>query len=130
MAIVAQFAGSVTAILLAWLTSLGYWALVAQTWASASVSLILLWLTCPWRPSLARNWRTIGPAVRFGAHLTGFGIVNYFHRQFDNVLIGWRWGSADLGFYTRAYALLTLPFIFHKRPDRFCCRAGAEPSAA
>ena len=30
-------------------------------------------------------------------------------RSFDNILIGWRWGAVELGFYARAYNLLTLP---------------------
>jgi PST family polysaccharide transporter len=95
--------------LIAWRTDLGYWALVVQAWVGAALTLTLLWSACPWRPSRVRDWSRARPALRFGLHLTGFQLLNYCNRQSDNVLIGWRWGAAELGQYTRAYALLMLP---------------------
>jgi O-antigen/teichoic acid export membrane protein len=47
--------------------------------------------------------------LAFGAHLTGFNMINYFGRNLDNILIGWRWGSVSLGLYSKAYSLLLLP---------------------
>ena len=47
--------------------------------------------------------------LHFGLNLTGFGLVNFFHRQFDNILIGWKYGPAELGQYNRAYQLMMLP---------------------
>src|SRR5207237_344463 len=107
--IVAQLAGALVGILLAWRTDLGYWALVGQAWVITTLSLVLVWVTCPWRPSIITQWGKVRPAIDFGLNLTGFNLVNYFHRQFDNVLVGWRWGPGEVGFYTRAYALLTMP---------------------
>lgn len=114
--ILAQSAGGLTAILLAWRTEAGYWALVAQLCTTALVSTSLFWVFCPWRPDLRPRWREAGSALDFGLHLTGFNFVNYFHRQFDNVLIGWRWGPTELGQYTRAYMLLTLPLTLVSAP--------------
>ena len=47
--------------------------------------------------------------LAFGGNLTGFGVVNYFARNLDNLLIGRFWGPAQLGLYARAYQLLLLP---------------------
>jgi PST family polysaccharide transporter len=47
--------------------------------------------------------------LTFGGHITGFNIVNYFARSFDNILIGRVWGSGPLGLYSKAYGLLMLP---------------------
>ncbi len=47
--------------------------------------------------------------LSFGGHITGFTVLNYFTRNFDNILIGRVLGSAPLGIYSRAYALLMLP---------------------
>jgi PST family polysaccharide transporter len=107
--ILAQVVGFVAGLLLAWRTDLGYWAIVGGAWASGLTGVMLIWVVCPWRPSRVRDWRSATSALRFGLNLTGFNVVNYFHRQFDNALIGWRWGPTELGFYSRAYALLTLP---------------------
>jgi len=114
--IIAQSAGGLVAIALAGTTRAGYWALVGQVWASALISTALLWAFCRWRPELRPHWRGVGSALGFGLQLTGFNFLNYFHRQFDNVLVGWRWGAADLGYYTRAYTLLTLPLALVSGP--------------
>ena len=109
IAIVAQAIGLLVGILLAWKTDAGYWALVAQMVTSGVVTLILTWTACNWRPSRLGEWRDASAELGFGANVTGFQLLNFFHRQFDNVLIGWRWGAVELGFYARAYNLLTLP---------------------
>ena len=107
--ILPQFLGAIAAILLAWGTDAGYWALVVQAWVTAFGGLVVLWTACPWRPGLVREWDEVRPALRFGLSLTGSNLLNYAHRQLDNVLIGWRWGPLELGFYTRAYRLFLMP---------------------
>lgn len=114
--ILAQLAGGIVGVLLAWKGGIGYWALVGQAWVTAAVSTALLWQFTRWRPDLVPRLRHARSALRFGLNLTGFNLVNYFHRQFDNVLIGWRWGAVDLGYYTRAYTLLTLPLTLVSGP--------------
>lgn len=109
IAVVAQAAGLVVGVLLAWKTDAGYWALVAQMMVAGIVTLVLTWSVCDWRPTWGHNWRSASAELGFGANVTGFSLLNFFHRQFDNVLIGWRWGAVELGFYARAYNLLTLP---------------------
>jgi PST family polysaccharide transporter len=47
--------------------------------------------------------------LKFGANVTAFDLVNYFHRNLDNLLIGKFWGTGQLGLYSRAYALLMFP---------------------
>lgn len=114
--IAAQFVGAAVGIGLAWKTDVGYWALVAQSWAAAIVGLVLVWATCPWRPGKVGDWTKVQSAIDFGLHLTGFNFLNYINRQFDDVLIGWRWGAAELGYYTRAYQLLLLPLALVNNP--------------
>ena len=109
IAVSSQAAGLTVGIILAWRTELGYWALVGQIITTSVVTLILTWITCNWRPSRVADWRAASAEFGFGANVTGFSLLNFFHRQFDNVLIGWRWGAVELGFYARAYNLLTLP---------------------
>lgn len=107
--IATMLAGAATAIVLAAGFGVGYWALVAQSCVGAVVGVVLLWTFMPWRPTRVGNWTGGRSALRFGLNLTGAKILHYLHRQADNVLIGWYWGAGELGFYTRAYTLLTLP---------------------
>lgn len=109
-------AGMAAAIIAAWAFDAGYWALVIQIWVSAAVGATLTWIFCPWRPSAVRDWSGAKQGLSFGVNLTGAMLLNYVHRQFDNILIGWRWGSEELGHYARAYALLMTPLNFISGP--------------
>jgi PST family polysaccharide transporter len=108
-AITGQATGLTIAILIAWRTDLGYWALVAQVVVGQLCTLVMQWSACKWRPSMTLGIQQTFREIGFGVNLTGFGLANYFHRQIDNVMIGKRWGEAELGFYTRAYSLVALP---------------------
>jgi polysaccharide transporter, PST family len=123
--------GTATGILLAWKTDLGYWALVAQTWAFAVSGLALTWGVCAWRPSLVSNWSGARSAVLFGINLTGVNFVHYIHRQFDKILIGRCWGAVEVGYYSRAYALFSLPQMITQPLSSVVlpamCRVWGEP---
>lgn len=106
----AQLGGALVGVFLAWGTDLGYWSLVAQVWATSFIGLVLAWTVCPWRPGRVTSWNAERSALGFGLNLTGFNLLNYFHRQLDNVLIGWSYGAVELGYYTRAYSLFMIPW--------------------
>jgi len=101
-------AGIAIAIVMA-LRGAGYWALVSMsvTWSLSSV--VLVWVFCRWRPGLPARRAGITPMLRFGGHVTGFEVVNYFARNLDNILIGRFWGANVLGLYSRAYNIMMLP---------------------
>jgi polysaccharide transporter, PST family len=105
----AQAVGLAGSIALALTLNSGYFALMAQGVISAFVALILQWTFCHWRPTFTFDWGGARSELKFGLYLSGFSVLNYFHRQFDNVLIGWRYGDVELGYYARAYGLLSLP---------------------
>jgi len=62
------------------------------------------WRPGPWR--LRVGGRSL---LEFGLNITGFNVINYFSRHFDNILIGRYCGPSDLGLYSKAYSLLMLP---------------------
>jgi PST family polysaccharide transporter len=100
--------GLLTAVVVA-LSGGTYWALV---WSSVVTSLWAtggFWLASGFRPGRFKRKTGVRPMVRFGANIAGFDLVNYFHRNMDNILIGRFWGAAQLGLYSKAYALLMLP---------------------
>jgi PST family polysaccharide transporter len=108
--------GLVAAIVAAWQFYAGYWALIVQAWATAIASTTIAWSRCQWRPGLVRDWSGARSTLKFGLNLSASMILSYFARQFDNVLIGWRWGSTQLGYYSRAYTLLETPLNFLTGP--------------
>lgn len=106
--IASMLSGIATAIVLAWYGA-GYWALVLMQLAMGIASTVGVWVMCGWRPGLPVWHSGIRSMLIFGGNLTGFGIINYFARNLDNVLIGRYWGAQQLGLYTKAYSLLLLP---------------------
>jgi O-antigen/teichoic acid export membrane protein len=100
--------GITTGIVMAWY-GVGYWALVGLSAATAISYMALVWVFCGWRPGLPVRRAGIHSMVTFGGHLTGFDIVNYFARNFDNILLGRYCGASVLGLYSRAYNIMMLP---------------------
>jgi PST family polysaccharide transporter len=111
-----QAIGIVAAIVAAWAFDAGYWALIVQTWAAALATSTLAWMACAWRPTWVRHWAAARASIGMGLHLTGSSILTILVRQLDNMLIGWRWGAVELGYYARAYTLLQTPLGFLTGP--------------
>lgn len=106
--LLALIAGFAAAMVSAWLGA-GYWAFVVQQYATALVTLIMLYGFCRWVPGLPRRRSGVGPMVKIGANQSAFSVLNFASRNVDNVLIGRFVSDAALGFYTLAYRMLLLP---------------------
>ena len=105
--VVARVAYTVVAILLA-LRGWGYWALVVGIVASSlSTTVGACWL-CRWIPNLPRRGVKTGEMLRFAANVYGRFSANYFARNLDNLLVGWRFNAGALGYYKKAYDLFAL----------------------
>jgi len=113
--IISMLAGIVAAIIAAWYGA-GYWALVIMQLTGAITGAIAVWVACGWRPGLPVRRSGVREMLAFGGNLTGFNVLNYFARNADNLLIGKFWGSGQLGLYSKAYGLLTLPIRQIKGP--------------
>ncbi|RWL22673.1 MAG: lipopolysaccharide biosynthesis protein [Mesorhizobium sp.] len=108
--------GFAVGVAMAWGWDFKYWSLAAATLTTASVGTIGLWILSPWRPTRVANWMNAKSAIGFGIHYSGSQFTNYINRQSDNVLIGWKSGPGELGFYTRAYSLFMLPITLVSGP--------------
>jgi PST family polysaccharide transporter len=95
------------AILLAF-RGCGYWALVGAILAQAVGTTIGAWWLCRWIPSLPRRGVGTGEMLRFAANVYGRFSANYFARNLDNLLVGWRFNAVALGYYKKAYDLFAL----------------------
>ena len=87
----------------------GVWSLVIANLVNSVVATACYWYFARWTPRL--EWD--GPGVRsvlgFSLNLTGFGFVNYFARNADNIVVGRALGSVSLGYYQMAYNLMLYP---------------------
>lgn len=93
--------GYVVAIAMAWL-GFGYWSLVAMHVAVAISDVILSWMITRWSP----GWPSRGTGVRsmvvFGGNLTAYSVIRFASRSLDNLIIGYQWGAAALGIYSKS----------------------------
>ena len=106
--ITSMTAGIAAAIVSA-LLGLSYWSLVIMLAVRGIVSVYMVWILSPWRPGRPTRSSGVRPMIAFGGSLTASNILYYFTHHADNAIIGYALGSTLLGFYTKAYALLTLP---------------------
>jgi O-antigen/teichoic acid export membrane protein len=95
------------AVLLA-LKGWGYWALVAGIVAQALITTMGAWWLCRWIPSLPRRGVGTRAVLNFAANVYGRFSANYFARNLDNLLVGWQFNAAALGYYKKAYDLFAL----------------------
>ena len=91
------------------LSGFGYWALVIQIVVQQFVYALLLLLLSGYRPRLPRGVHGLAGLLSFGGYMAGYSAINYFSRNLDNVLVGRVCGAEQLGYYSRAYFLMTLP---------------------
>jgi PST family polysaccharide transporter len=106
--VIAMASGIAAAIVLA-LFHARYWALVVMPAMQSVVVLIGMWLASGWMPGRPRRGSGVIPMLKFGGNLTGFNVLNYLTRNFDNILIGDFLGAGSLGIYSKAYNLLLMP---------------------
>jgi O-antigen/teichoic acid export membrane protein len=105
--VVARTVSVIISIVFAW-RGWGYWALVAGLIAQPLSTSIGAFAMCRWMPALPRRTEGTGTLVRFALSVYARFSVRYFSRNLDNILVGWRFDAAALGFYKKAYDLFAL----------------------
>lgn len=100
--------GLAAAIALA-LAGFGYWALVLRQMTMSLVKTLSVWLGTGWIPGPPSRRTGARALLKSGSEMIGESLLLYLARNLDNVLIGWRWGSRELGNYGRVYYLLLMP---------------------
>jgi O-antigen/teichoic acid export membrane protein len=105
--IVARAASVTVSIFFGW-AGWGYWALVLGVCALPLSTAVGAWALCRWTPGGPQHAEGTGAMLKFAMYTYGRFSVNYFARNADNVLVGWRFGAPALGFYKKAYDLFSL----------------------
>lgn len=112
VACVVEIAGALVAFLAAlvaaWMLR-SYWALFIGSLSGAAVQTAMVWRASRFRPGWRVRLRGAEKLLRFGGHVTGFNLLNFFVRNADNVLIAKFAGASALGLYDRSYKLMMLP---------------------
>lgn len=97
LAIVAAFCG------------VGAYAIILQTVISSAIVFFWNFFTRPIHHISLHFAAPLRRIFSYSAFQFGFSLINYFSRNLDNMLIGRFLGSAQLGYYDKAYKLTTYP---------------------
>jgi polysaccharide transporter, PST family len=86
-----------------------YWSLYLGMFAGTITQVVMTWAISNWRPGRRAPLQDTKPLIELGLHVASFGILNFFSRNVDNVLIGRFWGAMSLGLYERSQQLMVAP---------------------
>ncbi|MBJ6360258.1 MOP flippase family protein [Paenibacillus sp. GCM10012307] len=100
---------NVTIILFALLGFQVYSFIIGQFLSSLFIIISLFWIfrkNKDWFPTLYLNFRSLKPYYAFGIYVSGKNILNYFGRNFDELIVGKLLGIDLLGYYSFAKQVL------------------------
>ena len=79
----------------------GYWALIGQQLSNVIIATVALTLSSSWKPRFGFNGFAAKEMFSFGSHLLVAGLINQLYNQLNSLVIGKKYTSADLAFYTK-----------------------------
>jgi O-antigen/teichoic acid export membrane protein len=105
--LVANVASAAVALFLAF-DGAGVWALVGQTLALESVSVVLLWSLASWKPALRFSRQCFTDMFGFGTQMMMIRMLTSVGAYADNFLIGLVIGPVALGYYVIAFRVVVV----------------------
>ena len=94
-----------------WMAYSGYgvWALVVQSLFSGIIRTVMLWMTVKWHPQLVFSWKSFKELFSFGSKLLTSNMISTLYENLYTIVIGKKFSSVDLGYYSRASGLAEFP---------------------
>ena len=106
--VIVSFISAIAAVAFA-LLGWRYYAIVGHSILMAAATFFWNYVTTRPRFSGRIEKSSVSKIIHFSSFQFAFGIVNYFSRNLDKLLIGKYIGPAALGFYDKSYSLMLYP---------------------
>lgn len=87
----------------------GIWSLVMQQLLYGLIATVALWFTANWKPILCFSFKSFKELFGYGAFLLMSDLLNSIYENIQGLLIGKKYTSIDMGYYTQARKLETVP---------------------
>lgn len=100
--------GTLVAVILAY-CGWGVWSLVVKEILTATVTGVLLWIFCKWRPVAQFSYTSFKSLFNYGFMILLASFVNRLYENIQGLIIGRAFSAKDLGFYTQAKKLEEMP---------------------
>ena len=88
----------------------GYWALIWSSVVGAIIQAITLWYYSKWRPAFRYDWQKLKNIIKFGAWVSGEGVLSWFFIWIDSMFVGHYLGTFDMGLYRTGNYFVSLIF--------------------
>jgi teichuronic acid exporter len=108
ISIIASLGSGILAVGMAY-AGYGVWSLVALTLSRFGFSSVLLWVWSDWRPLKVFSRGSFKELFSFGSKLLISGLIDTTYRNVYNLIVGKYFSTVELGYYTQADQLQTLP---------------------
>ncbi|MGJ4063919.1 lipopolysaccharide biosynthesis protein [Limosilactobacillus mucosae] len=106
--VVVYFISALITVFLA-LNNFKYYALVIQAVLTSFFTFVWNMATTGITLKLRFNIQSVKQVFGYASFQMGFNIIDYFSKNLDNLLVGKFFGSTSLGYYNKAYLLMTYP---------------------
>lgn len=100
--------GGAVGIIMAYM-GYGVWALVAQELLRNIIRVAVIWLFSKWSPSLCFSFQSFRGLFSFGSKLLLSTLLHTVYTNIYSLIIGKKYNSSELGFYSRAYNFANVP---------------------
>jgi O-antigen/teichoic acid export membrane protein len=87
----------------------GVWALAVQSIVSSVINVAMLWIYSRWMPIKRFSISSFKEMYAFGSRLLISGLIDTIYKNIYILVIGKKFSTADLGYYTRADSLSQFP---------------------
>lgn len=106
--VVVYLGSAVITVILAF-AGLRYYALAIQAVLTALFTFVWNYATTKPKFHFRFGFYSVKKVLNYSGYQFAFNLVNYFSRNLDNLLTGKFMGSAELGYYNKAYTLMLYP---------------------
>ena len=79
----------------------GVWSLVAQSLVAAVLDAIMLSIVSKWTPNMKFSLREAAPLINYGWKIMAADLIGTIFNNFNSMIIGLKYNSADLAYYTK-----------------------------
>ncbi|WP_160152883.1 lipopolysaccharide biosynthesis protein [Microbulbifer sp. ALW1] len=112
---IAEIAGAGFSLLVGILLALRgaeYWALVSIPLTRHLAHATVIWKLTGWVPKRPKLKVKLSKTIlTFGFFVIFSQTINVISKNIDKVLLGWAYGTQEVGFYNMAYSIMMLPFL-------------------
>lgn len=100
----AYILGAALSIIMAY-EGYGIWSLVVMQISSSLASVLVIWQTTRWNPSLCFSLRSMKDLFGFGGFILGANILQEICKNLQGIIIGKKFSATQMGYFSQAYKL-------------------------